>query len=237
MGHPFSRLIECLLSASSDLFYSPFLPLRFFRSSIFFRAPPFFVFLLSSSLPLKTLCFLVAWQHTHLPSAYFLQLTPTLGITCCFLNTSDELWGGSVIVRCTFSFKSISRIQKRDFFLFFFFPFLYFFFLQFNFFTFCHSVPFLLMLSLSPFGSQLVSWSFCTTLFSLTIIKPYFPCSSGLNVLAHKGTNPHLTYTSRTFISYCTFNFKAKNILFILRFPLNLPSPGIERYSFITMTY
>lgn len=104
------------------------------------------------------------------------------------------------------------------------------------FFPFCHSLPFLVMLSLSPFGSQLVSWSFDSTLFSLTIIKPYFPSSPGLNVLAHKGTNPHLTYTFRTFIFYCTLNFKAKNILFILRLPLNLPSPEIELYSFITLT-
>ena len=35
MAHPFTRLIECLLSASSDLFYSLFLPLQFFHSSTF----------------------------------------------------------------------------------------------------------------------------------------------------------------------------------------------------------
>lgn len=73
MGHPFSRLIECLLSASSDLFYSPFLPLRYLRSSGFIFIPaPFLT--LSPNSPLSGL------SDSTLPSAYFLQLTLTLDI-------------------------------------------------------------------------------------------------------------------------------------------------------------
>ena len=72
MGHPFSRLIECLLSASSDLFYSPFLPLRFLRSSIFFFP--------SSLPPVSKLSSLVVCKNARLQSSW---LSPVV-----FLSTS-----------------------------------------------------------------------------------------------------------------------------------------------------
>lgn len=136
------------------------------------------------------------------------------------------------MARCTFSLESIATIEKkRDYSSqsrLAVFPF-----------CLCPSLPFLFVSSLSPFGSRLVSWSFHSTLFLLAVIKPHFPTSPGLNVLAHKGTNSHWTYTFSTLIFHCTLNFRAKNILFIPRYALNLASPGgeLQLYHHDSLTY
>lgn len=192
MGHPFTRLIECLLSASSDLFYSPFLPLRFLCSSISFMPhpslPPFLPSFLPSSFSNRSsLFFGFLWQRTHLSPAWILQLTPTLdttAVTCCFLSAPDvRLWGNSVV----FSERQINsqNPEEIDFSV----RFLSSFLLHFTFFPLCPLLSFSTVSSLSPFGFQPVSQSSLSTLFSRTVIKPHFPSSSGLSVLAHKGTD------------------------------------------------
>lgn len=116
MGHPFTRLIECLLSASSDLFYSPFLPLRSPSLICFFFMPHPSSSSLCSISKLSSFWLSDSTAICHL--CIFLQLTLTLdimAITWCFLDASDWLWGDIVTAWCNSASTQYPEPGNRDF--------------------------------------------------------------------------------------------------------------------------
>lgn len=166
------------------LFYSPFLPLRFLRSSIFF-------FILPPSR-LQTLLRVVVCKNARLQSEW---PSPVV-----FLSTSDRFWGNSVMASCTFRFKSIPRIQKIGFLFF-----------SLTYFPLCPSLSFSQCHLCLPLALSLCPSPSPSALFIHTIIERYFPSSPGLSVLAHKGTK--MTCTFRT-ISRRTFRISMQRIPF-----------------------